>query len=145
MIFYNSEQVMHLLKKCIRNFRFVGKKSRQKNNMKIKYCLPLGSDYLNRKSATFFYFQKTPTQHRKNEVWVMSRNRQAHSIKNEVLEMIAKVAKRKGRLDLPIVSGKHLRRISSREVLQSADNAEKFITTRKIDSHRVSLCRGHQL
>ena len=54
--------------------------------------------------------------------------------KNEVLEMIAKVAERKGRLDLPIVSGKHLRRISNRAALQSADNAEKFITSRKIDS-----------
>ena len=54
--------------------------------------------------------------------------------KNEVLEMIAKVAERKGRLDLPIVSGKHLRRISNRAALQSADNAEKFITTRQIDS-----------
>ena len=35
---------------------------------------------------------------------------------------------------MPIVSGKHLRRISDRTALQSADNAEKFITTRKIDS-----------
>mgnify|MGYP002512787278 CR=1 FL=1 len=51
----------------------------------------------------------------------------------EVMEMIAKVRERKGRLDLPIVSGKHLRRISDRTALQSADNAEKFITTRKID------------
>ncbi len=48
--------------------------------------------------------------------------------------MITKVAERKGRLDLPIVSGKHLRKISDRTALQSADNAEKFITTRKIDS-----------
>ena len=60
----------------------------------------------------------------------------------EVMEMIAKVRERKGRLDLPIVSGKHLRRISDRNRKsnaaaldsQSADNAEKFITTRKIDS-----------
>lgn len=52
----------------------------------------------------------------------------------EVMEMIAKVRERKGRLDLPIVSGKHLRRISDRTALQSADNAETFITTRKIDS-----------
>ena len=52
----------------------------------------------------------------------------------EVMEMIAKVRERKGRLDLPIVSGKHLRRIADRTALQSADNAEKFITTRKIDS-----------
>ncbi len=58
----------------------------------------------------------------------------AISVKNEVMEMIAKVRERKGRLDLPIVSGKHLRRISDRSALQSADNAEKFITTRKIDS-----------
>ena len=35
---------------------------------------------------------------------------------------------------MPIVSGKHLRKISDRTALQSADNAEKFITTRKIDS-----------
>ncbi len=56
------------------------------------------------------------------------------SAKNEVMEMIAKVRERKGRLDLPIVSGKHLRKISDRTALQSADNAEKFITTRKIDS-----------
>ena len=58
----------------------------------------------------------------------------AVSVKNEVMEMIAKVRERKGRLDLPIVSGKHLRKISDRTALQSADNAEKFITTRKIDS-----------
>ena len=64
----------------------------------------------------------------------------AVSVKNEVLEMIAKVRERKGRLDLPIVSGKHLRKISDRTAkpmqlaMQSADNAEKFITTRKIDS-----------
>ncbi len=64
------------------------------------------------------------------------------SVKNEVMEMIAKVRERKGRLDLPIVSGKHLRKISDRNRKsnaaaldsQSADNAEKFITTRKIDS-----------
>ena len=58
----------------------------------------------------------------------------AVSVKNEVMEMIAKVRERKGRLDLPIVSGKHLRKIADRTALQSADNAEKFITTRKIDS-----------
>ena len=66
----------------------------------------------------------------------------AVSMKNEVMEMIAKVRERKVRLDLPIVSGKHLRRISDRNRKsnaaaldsQLADNAEKFITTRKIDS-----------
>ena len=58
----------------------------------------------------------------------------AVSVKNEVMEMIAKVRERKGRLDLPIVSEKHLRKISDRTAVQSADNAEKFITARKIDS-----------
>ena len=53
------------------------------------------------------------------------------SVKNEVMEMIAKVRERKGRLDLSVVSGKPLRKISNRTALQSADNAEKFITTRK--------------
>ena len=58
----------------------------------------------------------------------------AVSVKNEVMEMIAKVRERKGRLDLPIVSGMYLRRIFNRTALQSADNAEKFITTMRIDS-----------
>ena len=58
----------------------------------------------------------------------------AVSVMNEVMEMIAKVRGRKGRLDLPIVSGKHLRKMTDRTALQSADNAEKFVTTRKIDS-----------
>ena len=42
----------------------------------------------------------------------------AVSVKNEVLEMIAKVRERKGRLGLPIVSGKYLRRISDRALVQ---------------------------
>ena len=58
----------------------------------------------------------------------------AVSVMNEVMEMISKVRERKGRLDLPIVSGKHLRKMTDRTALQSADNAEKFVTTRKIDS-----------
>ena len=74
----------------------------------------------------------------------------AVSVKNEVMEMIAKVRERKGRLDLPIVSGKHLRRISDRNRKsnaaaldsQSANNAEKFITTRKIDSSLLCHCHS---
>lgn len=38
----------------------------------------------------------------------------------------------KSRLDSPIVSGTHLRKISDRTSILSADNAERFITTRKI-------------
>ncbi|GFI24503.1 hypothetical protein IMSAGC011_03304 [Lachnospiraceae bacterium] len=41
--------------------------------MKTEYCLPLGSDYLNRQLP--FLFQKTPTQHRKNEVSEMIENK----------------------------------------------------------------------
>jgi len=55
-------------------------------------------------------------------------------MENEVLDMLVKVEKRKGRLDLPIVSGKHLRRISDRTALQSIANAETFVKTRKIES-----------
>ena len=58
----------------------------------------------------------------------------AVSVKNEVLEMIAKVAERKGRLDLPIVKGKYLYKMTDRTALQSADNAVKFVSTRQIDS-----------
>lgn len=49
---------------------------------------------------------------------------------NNVLELIAKVAECKGRLDIFIVSGKHLRKISDRDALQSADNAEKLAISR---------------
>ena len=65
-------------------------------------------------------------------------------MKNEVMEMIAKVRGRKGRLDLPIVSGKHLRKIADRTALQSADNAEKFIKTRKIDLQNESRQHNRQ-
>ncbi len=58
----------------------------------------------------------------------------AVSVKNEVLDMIAKVAERKGRLDLPIVKGKYFYKMADRTALQSADNAVQFVTTRKIDS-----------
>ena len=58
----------------------------------------------------------------------------AVSVKNEVLVMIEKVAGRKGRLDLPIIKGKYLYKMTDRTALQSADNAVKFVSTRKIDS-----------
>ena len=74
----------------------------------------------------------------------------------EVMEKIAKVRARKGILDLPIVSGKHLRIISDSNRKsnaaaldsQSADNAEKFITTNakmKYDrEHKDSLSKSPQ-
>lgn len=58
----------------------------------------------------------------------------AVSVKNEVLVMIEKVAGRKGRLDLPIIKGKYLYKMTDRTALQSADNAVKFVSTRKINS-----------
>ena len=58
----------------------------------------------------------------------------AVNVKNDVLVMIAKMAERKGRLDLPIVKGKYLYKMTDRTALQSADNAVKFVSTRKIDS-----------
>ena len=54
---------------------------------------------------------------------------------------VANALERKGRLDLPIVSGKYLRKISDRTALQSADNAGKFITTRKIGKIGRASCR----
>lgn len=64
----------------------------------------------------------------------------AVNVKNEVMEMIAKVAKRKGRLDLPIVSGKYLRKISDRTALQSADREQKY---RQLET--VHLSKGQKL
>ncbi len=64
------------------------------------------------------------------------------------METIAKVRERKGRLDLPVVSGKHLRRISGRTALQPADTAEEFITTRNIgrfESHASFRTRADSI
>jgi len=57
--------------------------------------------------------------------------------KNEILELIGRVAGEKGRLVLPVVSGKHLRRIRNREALQSPEKAVAFINTRKLDSFEM--------
>ncbi len=57
--------------------------------------------------------------------------------KNEILELIGRVAGEKGRLVLPIVSGMHLRRIRNREALQSPEKAAAFINTRKIGSFEM--------
>ena len=55
----------------------------------------------------------------------------AASVRNEMLEIIAKVEERKGRLDLPIIKGKYLYKMTDRTALQSADNAIKFISIRR--------------
>ena len=70
----------------------------------------------------------------------------AVSVKNEVIEIIAKVRERKGRLDLPIVSGKRLRRIYDRTALQSADgevyhNLDSFESLAKFTEDKEQRCQ----
>ena len=56
------------------------------------------------------------------------------AVVNEVTELIRRIADRKGRLDLPIVSGKYLRKMTNREELQKAENATDFVAKRGIDT-----------
>lgn len=56
---------------------------------------------------------------------------------NEILELIGRVSGEKGRLVLPVVSGKHLRRISNREALQSPEQAAEFIKDGNIGSFEM--------
>lgn len=55
-------------------------------------------------------------------------------IKNEVLELIEKVIAKKGRLDLPIVSRKHIGKISDRASLQAEEKAVDFVSRYNIGS-----------
>ncbi len=48
--------------------------------MKTEYCLPLGSDYLNRQSATFL-FSETANKHTKNG---LSIQKQSHGAKERI-------------------------------------------------------------
>ena len=57
-----------------------------------------------------------------------------NEIRNEVLELIAKIVGKKGRLDLPIVSGKYIGKFSDRSKLQSEQCATAFIVNRNINS-----------
>lgn len=56
----------------------------------------------------------------------------ARLIKNELSDLISAVVKRHGRLQLPIVSGKYLRKVSHRERLQDPDNMLQFIDAKGI-------------
>ncbi len=55
-------------------------------------------------------------------------------LRNEVTDMIDRVLQRKGRLDLPIVSGKYLAKVTDRSALQSGDNAKQFVIDEKIEN-----------
>lgn len=56
------------------------------------------------------------------------------SIRNEILELIAKVVGIKGRLDLPIVSGKFIGKISNRSGLQDEEKVTDFIEKNGINT-----------
>lgn len=53
---------------------------------------------------------------------------------NEILELIRNIASVKKKLALPIVGGRHIRRISNRELMQNPENAAAFISSIKIGS-----------
>ncbi len=56
------------------------------------------------------------------------------AVVNEVVELINKITAKKGRLDLPIVGGKYLAKMSDRKALQSAENATAFTVEKGIDT-----------
>ena len=53
---------------------------------------------------------------------------------NEVLDMIRAVVSKKGRLELPIVKSKYVRKISQRQALQEQNRMERFVVANKIES-----------
>ena len=53
---------------------------------------------------------------------------------NEVLDMIRAVVGRKGRLDIPVVGSKYLKKISQRQALQEQDRMEQFVVSNQIES-----------
>ncbi len=53
-------------------------------------------------------------------------------IKNEITDLIDVVAKRHKILQLPIISGKYLRKVSHRERLQDPDNMKSFAESKDI-------------
>ncbi|NLX92272.1 MAG: hypothetical protein GXZ02_00135 [Clostridiales bacterium] len=55
-------------------------------------------------------------------------------IRNEVLDLIAKVVGKKGRLDLPIMKGEFISKISKRENLQSEQFMTAFVTKNNIST-----------
>ena len=56
----------------------------------------------------------------------------AGTVINEVTDIIKSVAKRHGILQLPIVSGKYLRKVTHRERLQDAENMMRFVEKKGI-------------
>lgn len=59
-------------------------------------------------------------------------SKNARLIKNDVLELINAVVKRHGRLQLPIMKGEYLRKVSHRERLQDPENMLNFADAKGI-------------
>lgn len=53
---------------------------------------------------------------------------------NEVLDMIRAVVGKKGRLELPVIKSKYVRKISQRQALQEQDRMERFVVANQIES-----------
>ena len=53
---------------------------------------------------------------------------------NEVLDMIRAVVGKKGRLELPVIKSKYLRKISQRQALQEQERMERFVVANQIES-----------
>ena len=53
---------------------------------------------------------------------------------NEVLDMIRAVVDKKGRLELPVIKSKYLRKISQRQALQEQERMERFVVANQIES-----------
>ena len=58
---------------------------------------------------------------------------------NEVLDMIRSVVGRKGRLDLPVVKGEYLKKISQRQLLQEQELLELHFSLVNLWCHQLML------
>ncbi len=56
------------------------------------------------------------------------------AVKNEIIDLIDKIVEKKGRLDLPIVRGKYLAKVSNRNALQSKEQTSAFIVHNEIET-----------
>ena len=120
-----------------------GQQKVDKHNRKQWKCHTADStDWNSQENAKMWRKDLADTINATNEQLVITLHWEHRSFKEQGIDReptihigaVANALECKGRLDLPIVSGKYLRKISDRTALQSADNAGKFITTRKIGS-----------
>ena len=58
---------------------------------------------------------------------------------NEVLDMIRAVVGKKGRLELPVIKSKYLRKISQRQSLQEQERMERFAKRKSDKEHETEL------